>query len=249
MGHLGEVLREARRRKGITLAQAEKETRIREKYLAALEEEDYESLPGNVYAKGYLRNYAQYLSLDPDKVLQLYPNYPTGPGRLRPDEPVLPPATKPLEAPHRPLPSFAVILFFVILAGAIFAWVYSALLGPSSIVPTPTIPIPTPTEVVLIPTAAPDAPTDVPQAAPTPRTYDGLEIQATFRSAGWVLVEEDGKQVFAGTLPAGTVRTWKGQNEVSIWSGNSTQIDITANGVDKGPLGDKDVVQKIFTLK
>lgn len=247
MGHLGEVLREARRRKGISLAQAERETRIREKYLAALEEEDYESLPGNVYAKGYLRSYAQYLGLDPDKVLQLYPNFPPGAGHARPDEPVLPPATKPLEAHHRPVPSFAVILFFVILAGAIFAWVYSALLGPSSIVPTPTIPIPTPTEVVLIapPTAA--VATESPSPTPMKRAYDGVEVEATFHSAGWVLVEEDGKQVFVGTLPAGTVRTWKGQDTVSIWSGNSTQIDVTVNGESRGPLGDKDVVQKIFT--
>src|SRR6478736_9499747 len=64
-----ERLYAARRRKGVNLDQAERETKIRGRYLAALERGDYWALPGSVYAKGFLRNYASYLGLDPDDVL------------------------------------------------------------------------------------------------------------------------------------------------------------------------------------
>lgn len=67
---LGERLAAAREHKGVDLARAERDTKIRMRYLAALERGDYRDLPGAVYTKGFLRNYAQYLGLDPDDVLR-----------------------------------------------------------------------------------------------------------------------------------------------------------------------------------
>src|SRR6187401_3130363 len=64
-----ERLYAARVRKGVDLYRAERETKIRARYLGALERGDYRDLPGAVYAKGFLRNYAVYLGLDPDDVL------------------------------------------------------------------------------------------------------------------------------------------------------------------------------------
>jgi cytoskeletal protein RodZ len=67
---LGERLLEAREHKGVDLYRAERDTKIRVKYLAALERSDFKELPGAVYTKGFLRNYAMYLGLDPDEVLE-----------------------------------------------------------------------------------------------------------------------------------------------------------------------------------
>lgn len=69
MPRLGELLRTQRERKGITLEQAAADTRIREKFLAALEAGDYQSLPGAVYTRGFLRNYAEYLDLDQEDLV------------------------------------------------------------------------------------------------------------------------------------------------------------------------------------
>ncbi len=60
----------ARERKGVDLFRAERDTKIRSRYLAALERGDYRELPGAVYTKGFLRNYAVYLGLDPEDVLR-----------------------------------------------------------------------------------------------------------------------------------------------------------------------------------
>ena len=66
---LGERLVAAREARGIDLLRAERETKIRRAYLAALERGDFASLPGAVYVRGFLRNYAQYLGLDPDEAI------------------------------------------------------------------------------------------------------------------------------------------------------------------------------------
>ena len=72
-GHkLGEVLRTAREAKGADLGRVERETKIRERYLSALERGEYRELPGSVYTKGFLRNYAAYLGLDPEYLIDLY---------------------------------------------------------------------------------------------------------------------------------------------------------------------------------
>lgn len=64
MFEIGNSLREARVRRGIEFAQAELATKIRGKYLRALEEEHFEVLPAETYVKGFLRTYAEYLGLD-----------------------------------------------------------------------------------------------------------------------------------------------------------------------------------------
>jgi cytoskeletal protein RodZ len=71
---LPERLYTARERKGVDLYRAERDTKIRARYLAALERGDYKELPGAVYTKGFLRNYALYLGLDPDEVLLQWRN-------------------------------------------------------------------------------------------------------------------------------------------------------------------------------
>src|SRR5947208_13496080 len=66
---LPERLLAARERKGVDLYRAERDTKIRARYLGALERGAYKELPGAVYTKGFLRNYALYLGLDPDDIL------------------------------------------------------------------------------------------------------------------------------------------------------------------------------------
>jgi cytoskeletal protein RodZ len=93
---LGELLLDARERKGVDLTRAERDTKIRAKYLEALERSDFSKLPGAVYTKGFLRNYAIYLGLDPEMVLTRWKEEV---GSVKLDAAVVIPP-RPLEAPR-----------------------------------------------------------------------------------------------------------------------------------------------------
>jgi cytoskeleton protein RodZ len=79
---IGAMLTEAREARGITLDQAERETRIQRRYLVALEQENFAVFPAEVYARGFLRSYAGYLHLNADALLALMPR--TGEDREAP---------------------------------------------------------------------------------------------------------------------------------------------------------------------
>ena len=69
---LGTVLRTAREARFIDLARVERDTKIRSRYLSALERGDYRDLPEPIYTRGFLRNYGLYLGLDPEYLIDLY---------------------------------------------------------------------------------------------------------------------------------------------------------------------------------
>jgi transcriptional regulator with XRE-family HTH domain len=69
MDELGHILREAREARGLTLAQVQEKIRISARFLDALETGKYEQLPTPVHIRGYLRNYARFLELDPKPLL------------------------------------------------------------------------------------------------------------------------------------------------------------------------------------
>lgn len=72
MAEIGETLRERRMAMKIDVQAVEEETKIRAKYLRALENEEYGLLPGNAYVKSFLRTYADYLGLDSRALVDAY---------------------------------------------------------------------------------------------------------------------------------------------------------------------------------
>ena len=114
MSRLGDTLRAQRERKGITLDQAAADTRIREKFLKALEDSDYRALPGTVYTKGFLRNYADYLELNSDELVVLLQQERDGtPEPTRTFQPMRPVMSRSL------IFTPAVLLPVIVLAGVV----------------------------------------------------------------------------------------------------------------------------------
>jgi cytoskeletal protein RodZ len=109
---LPERLTTARERKGVDVYRAERDTKIRARYLGALEAGDYAELPGAVYTKGFLRNYALYLGLDPDDVVRQW-RRERGDSTV-PAEPVLA-VPKPLAAPRQGLTFSPVVVVAALL--------------------------------------------------------------------------------------------------------------------------------------
>jgi cytoskeletal protein RodZ len=92
------MLRVARERKGVDLYRVERDTKIRARHLDALESGDYAALPSAVYIKGFLRNYAVYLGLDPDETLARWRSETV---TMRRTEAVTVAPPRPLAAPRR----------------------------------------------------------------------------------------------------------------------------------------------------
>jgi len=75
MKDIGNFLRERREARGISLIEAEKDLKIRKKYLQALEEGNLDVIPGKTYIIGYLRNYSKYLGIDEENINQIIQTY------------------------------------------------------------------------------------------------------------------------------------------------------------------------------
>jgi hypothetical protein len=77
--HIGQSLKEARTRAGLDIRTVEEQTKIRTRYLRALESEEWSTLPGHAYVKGFLRTYANLLGLDADALVDEYRRTVEGP--------------------------------------------------------------------------------------------------------------------------------------------------------------------------
>jgi cytoskeletal protein RodZ len=114
---LPERLYAARERKGVDLYRAERDTKIRARYLAALERGDWKELPGAVYTKGFLRNYALYLGLEPEDVLRQWRRER---GEVREAEPIVVP--RPISAPRKGLTFSPGIIWAALLTVGVIAF-------------------------------------------------------------------------------------------------------------------------------
>lgn len=72
MATIGQILKEARERKGVSLSKASAETNIKLQHLEAMERDDFSRMAAPIYAKGFIRIYAEYLGLDPRPLIQQY---------------------------------------------------------------------------------------------------------------------------------------------------------------------------------
>jgi cytoskeleton protein RodZ len=182
MSELGRLLREARTAKDLSLADVESVTRIRQKYLEALESGDFASLPRGAVARGFLRTYATFLGLDADEMLRRYGEESGDAGY----EVAIAEPGKPRLVDYRPLevtlsepvsgPSWwpwVVAALVVIAAGALIWWLVSrnelsrflTAFGPASVAaPSAT---PTQTATAWVVTATPQPGREIVPPTPT----------------------------------------------------------------------------------
>jgi len=264
MGQLGELLKETRQNKEVSLEEVEQELKIRRKYLQALEEEDFSIMPPEVYVKGFLRNYAIYLGLDPEEVRALYIGESVEKGKrtrlMGRAGQIVGEETRPRAFPmDMSLTQSRLLAFpFLVMALAILAfsllglWAFRqyfplpAETGPetkaavTAIQPRPTF---TPTSVVTQTT-----PTLV--GTPTPKVYTGVEVELVMLERAWLQVHVDGTKVFEGVFDEGTKITWNGEERVAVRCNNAGGVEITLNGQKLGPLGKRgQVVDREWTTK
>jgi Helix-turn-helix domain/RodZ C-terminal domain len=195
---LGASLEEARRRQGLDLEQVEAATYIGRRYLRALEEERFELLPGDAYAKGFLRAYAEFLGLDAQRYLD---EYSARLAERPPPEPAL--VAQPLRLRRRRAP-LAWLRRWPVLVGVVFAAVLGVLAWQYGGSGSSSPPVSPPMPLRSLPRAAPakSPPTSQPS---TPRPAPALSLRAV-RGSCWLDVHAltaTGTLIYAGTLAEG----------------------------------------------
>jgi cytoskeletal protein RodZ len=119
LSELGAYLQRHREEQNLTLEDVEQTTRIRRRYLEAIEAGDWDALPPGVYTRGLLRNYARALGLSADRVLRMYVK--ERPGEARPPEPQL--ISQPLVEQPRFNPELVLAMVLMVAAIALLGWI------------------------------------------------------------------------------------------------------------------------------
>jgi cytoskeletal protein RodZ len=214
---IGGALEKARLRRGKSLEEASRDTMLRIDYLQALEREDFESLGGEIYARGFLRSYSRYLGLNPEKVLAVYDR---AFGRPVPvplpveSPPGVPSSGSEVRAllhrrPSWPLAALAALIVFLSAAAV-------GLLNRDASTPT----------------AAPlSAPSKVPVLSPGVRV--GLAAQTTVHA----VIATDGQVAFSGTLDEGDVRSFAAERRIDVGLEYGNSVRLTVNGTNIGTPG------------
>ena len=143
MFEIGSALREARERRGLSYSQVEEGTKIRARYIRALEDEDFGVLPGATYSKGFLRAYADYLGLDGHLFIDEFNSRYHDP-RNDDDRPIYPPSRR-TPSRHRRETSIVLIALAAIVAIASLVFLGAGSGG------TPNTPLPTPSTTTTTP--------------------------------------------------------------------------------------------------
>ena len=193
MFEIGSSLREERLRRGLELTQVAADTCIRARYLAALENERFELLPGTAYVRGFLRTYASYLGLDEQRFIAAY-NVRYAPLEELPITPLRTAAPHPL----RMRPAVGVVLGIVLVA--LLGWRLEGS-GGESPRPTTLAGPPLPGPATRTPPPPPPPPPSVTSQARTAK----LLLTAS-RGPCWLLADlgsATGRQLYMGTLEQG----------------------------------------------
>jgi cytoskeletal protein RodZ len=225
---IGNSLREARLRQGFELPRVEADTKIRAKYLKALEEEHFDVLPGDTYVKGFLRTYAEYLGLDGQLYVDEYNSR-----FAREEEPIVQSSSVRRPKPRRMESNFVVVGLAGIVAVTILvvvAWKFgSSGATPSSLL-TPTGPGQT-TQPAPPTTTAVETGTAPQQTAPTTRLAK-LQITATGGDC-WVQVRKGsaaGELLYEGTLQQGQTQRFGKWKRLWLQLGAPVYLSAKLNG-------------------
>lgn len=266
MNDVGDQLRRAREAKGLTIADVEKATRIRARFLQAMEEGRWADLPGPVQARGFLRNYAALVGLGGDALIKLCetpppPAQPAASPQPEPPPPVqvsrAPEPSTPPSAPSPPpeqvnLPgwlsldliagSVALILFVIVALLAARTYVaplVSQLMAPP---PEPTITVAARPQAAFTPTSA---------FTPTPTfpvSESGtIQIGLAALEHAWVRITSDGITAFEGLLAPGKLLTWEAREQLIVETGDGAAFNFAINGKTMGPLGTRQVTIRAWS--
>jgi cytoskeleton protein RodZ len=264
-GSAGMQLRAAREAAGMSIDAVAQQLKLAPRQVKALEDGEFALLPGRTFVRGFMRNYARLVHLDPEAVLGALPS--TAAQTL--DSPALH-ATAPTmgelpttDAPRHGWTRWAIPLTLVAIIGATAAWEWMhppgsaprTLFSPAEHAPPASpapegvgTPLPNPVAPPLPPEAAPPPAEPAaaekaaagPEAAPATAAPHAAEAPLTlaFRDFSWTEVKErSGRVLLSGMHARGTTQAVSGSPPLDVVIGNASDVTLTWRGqqVDLAP--------------
>ncbi|MGO4880915.1 MAG: helix-turn-helix domain-containing protein [Bryobacteraceae bacterium] len=275
MSSVGETLRRERLRKDLSLEQISRETKISARLLDAIEKDQFDALPGGVFAKSFVRQYARFLGLDEAELAGevekvVHPASELSSLASAAPEPAFKvPRMVDWEGPGRSnssvLPALALVVAVMLVCSAMYAWwqrsrhpavatAPAAAAQKTSAAPSkPAPPAPVTPAVASNPETAsktevstPQPPSGAPAAQAEP-TNPAAPIQISLASTEdvWVHVWADGQSAMVGTLQPNGAKAFSAENGVKILIGNAGGLQLTVNGKPAGELGPRGQVRTV----
>lgn len=215
--------------RGVELREIADATKISLRFLQAIEDDRMEVLPGGLFPQAFVRQYARYLGLDADKVVNDFVYAQRGEAVVVPrPENARPRST----GPGLAVPAGVALAALVVVVGGVVAWKARAVR-----------PVPAPAEVTASPSAVvrsedrvyppPSVATPAPDAA-----QQGLVLRLEARQTCWVKVQADRITVLNRTLAAGDEQAIEASEEIVLNVGNAGGLAFTINGRKGVPLGE-----------
>lgn len=246
----GRVLAEARGRRNQTVAEIAQQLKLSATQVEALEADDYARLPGPVFVRGFVRNYARLMELDGEALVGglTLPQDPLAAGAAIPHSHNIPfPDGR---GPRWPI--YAALIAVLAAVVVLFEFIYSgtpAAVAPkgddqpsaaATVVPQQAIPVPVTVQPLDVSTPAatePAAESEPPPAPVTQRT-GAAEIKLVFDTQSWVEVRDrQDRIVFSQLNPKGATQVVQGQPPLNVVIGNAHGVRVMYNGrpVDLAP--------------
>lgn len=247
---VGTILKEARLAKGLSIADAEQATSVRARYLEAVENDEYEKTPGEVFLKGIIRNYGNYLGLDGLELVKLYKANHQGVAAeninsagIREVEKVrlniqlkekcdIGSGTGRFEMPQLPMKQIAAGLAVVVLLGIGYVAV------PKVIDYFKNMPQAEQKQEEVQANAS--------TAVKPPSVLDKVQVEMEAKDSCWTEVTADGKEVFVGMLNAKDKRTFEAKDKIVVKYGNIGAMKLVVNGQPVDLKGEHGVAVKTY---
>jgi cytoskeleton protein RodZ len=211
-GSPGQILAAERMRRNLTLADVTRQLRISERQLKAIENDEYSELPGPVFVRGFIRNYARLLHIDPEPLIAM----------------VAPPPADPVAAPPQaaPKPKRTWLYVFASVAAVLALGIHWLARQDFSEEP----------EQVLVDAAKPAILLQPPVQLPEPR-FDRAtrtlqdDIKLVFKRESFVEIRDaTGKLLLNRSNPPGSTQTVVGNPPYSLVIGNAEHVEMTYQG-------------------
>ena len=278
MGEIGEVLKTRRERLGFTIPNVEEQIYIPARYLEAIEHGNLEELPSTVQGKGMVKNYAQFLGLDPEPLLLNYADVlQSRLEKTRPEGGESQSQSEMLIWLKRFIANPTLLWAgVVILIAAISIWAGLLIIGGNGSAAEDTATIPAVADI-LLPTSTPSstlpAPVNTPgeieidveptledegsegealEITPTPGLTgsEKIQIQLVILQRTWVRVTVDNILAFEGRLLPGSVKLFGGELSIEVLTGNAAGVEVIYNQRDLGVMGlYGEVIDRVYTAE